>query len=475
MTTPARSQSPPSGGLGTERFLQHFLLLHEPFSLTPDPDFLYLSDRHVEALSAVELGVVERRGLTVLTGEVGTGKTSLAFWVLDQWRNSAEIAYLSTGTFTFDDILRRTMAEFGLITGGSVGADLDLLGRFLRRASDSGRTVVLMIDEAQNIPDPTFEQLRLLLNFETAKNKLIQIVLIGQQELSDRLRQENLRHVAERVGVRTELAPLSPEECVKYVEHRLTVAGAPIADVFAPGAVEVIVKASAGIPRRLNVLCHNAMLFAYGAEQERVDRQIAKRTVEHAYGGSRLPSQRVTTWAVAAGLLLTTGLAVATGIRVAANRDAEAARLPAAVGEVLDQDDRSASAPAEPPVAVETDETSPAAADESAGPSSETAVTDPPQTAPIAQPSETQSPSRSREETTTAVLQDGENLSQLIFDHYGFYDDSLLRAVLRANPWIGDVTRVNAGSVVTLPARPASAEQSGTDSSLDQAAGESSS
>ncbi len=437
------SVASPSAVLSTERFLQHFLLLHEPFSLTPDPDFLYLSDRHVEALSAVELGVVERRGLTVLTGEVGTGKTSLAFWVLDQWRNSAEIAYLSTGTFTFDDILRRTMSEFGLITGGSVGADLDLLGRFLNRANDSGRTVVLMIDEAQNIPDPTFEQLRLLLNFETAKTKLIQIVLIGQQELSDRLRQENLRHVAERVGVRTELAPLSPDESVKYLEHRLTVAGAPMADVFAPGAVDVIVKASAGIPRRLNVLSHNAMLFAYGAEHERVDRQIAKRTVEHAYGGSRLPSHRVTTWAVAAGLLLTTGLAVATGLRVASNRVPSPDAVVEAPAESGASSQDELSTPGEELEATAADETV-SEGDQLQAPETDEREMTPPTTggADVVDRS-----------ATTAVLGDGETLSQLIYNHYGFYDDQVLRAVLRANPWIGDVTRVQAGSVISLPER----------------------
>ena len=444
-----------SAVLSTDRFLQHFLLLHEPFSLTPDPDFLYLSDRHVEALSAVELGVVERRGLTVLTGEVGTGKTSLAFWVLDQWRHSAEIAYLSTGTFTFDDILRRTMAEFGLISGGSVGTDLDLLGRFLSRAESAGRTVVLMIDEAQNIPDPTFEQLRLLLNFETAKTKLIQIVLIGQQELSNRLRQENLRHVAERVGVRTELSALSPQESLKYVEHRLTVAGAPLADVFAPGALDVLIKASEGIPRRLNVLCHNAMLFAYGAEQERVDRQIAKRTIEHAYGGSRLPPQKIATWAVAAGLLLTTGLAVATGLRVASTRQPPALSGEPVAGATPEPYETSGDASSSP-IDARSDGSG-VSSSSAPGQLADDVASSAVSSSTVSLSTGTASAGGSSSDRgdnpgpQTAVLGEGETLSQLIQEHYGYYEDSLLRAVLRSNPWIGDVTRVPVGSVVNLP------------------------
>ncbi len=278
MTTASLTPVAPPRMFDLDRYLHHFFLICEPFSLTPDPEFLFLSDSHEDALAAIEMGVMEKRGLTVLTGEVGTGKTTLARWVLSEWEDHLETAYLSTGTFTFDDILRNTLEEFGLPSGGGREERLTKLQGFLERSAAQGKTVVLLIDEAQNIPNDTFEQLRLLLNFETSKSKLFQLVLIGQPELDKKLRRPSLRHIEGRIAVRARLRPLQPKECAKYIEHRLNVAGTT-SEIFGSSALKTIIRESRGIPRRLNVLCHNALLFAFGQDQQKVSRATALQAV----------------------------------------------------------------------------------------------------------------------------------------------------------------------------------------------------
>lgn len=261
-----------------------FRLTGDPFALTPDPAFLYLSESHAEALAGLKLGIWERRGLLVMIGEVGTGKTTLVYSLLSQLDSQIETAYLSNTLLSFEEILVSALRDFGVPCESLRRLDLiEALNAFLRRAATEGRIVVLVIDEAQNLSHEAFEGLRLLLNFETYKTKLLQIVLVGQPELSSRLGQPGLRQVRDRVAVRCRLDPLDRGESKGYIEHRLATVGGS-ADIFTRPALGLLVRKSRGIPRRINILCHNSMLFAYGKDLVRVQRSIVAQAIRDVDG-----------------------------------------------------------------------------------------------------------------------------------------------------------------------------------------------
>ena len=263
-----------------------FHLTGDPFALTPDPAFLYLSEVHAEALAGLKLGIWERRGLLVMTGEVGTGKTTLAYSLLSQLDSQVETAYLSNTLLSFEEILVSALRDFGVPCERRKRLDLiEALNSFLRRAATEGRIVALVIDEAQNLSHEAFEGLRLLLNFETYKTKLLQIVLVGQPELASRLAQPGLRQVRDRVAVNCRLDPLSRNETRRYIEHRLGMVGGS-SEIFTRPALGLLVRKSRGIPRRINILCHNSMLFAYGKDLERVNRSIVSQAVRDVDGNS---------------------------------------------------------------------------------------------------------------------------------------------------------------------------------------------
>ena len=263
---------------------QHFGLTGDPFSLTPDPTFLYMSQGHTEALAALEVAVLEKRGLTVLIGEVGTGKTTLLYSLLSGIGSEVETAYVANTTLSFDEILRAALRDFGVSATSNERVDLlEALNDYLLRCSQAGRAVVLVVDEAQALSPEAFEGLRQLLNFETYDQKLLQIFLVGQPELGDRLRQQDLRQVADRIAVRCNLEPLRPAEARSYIQHRLEAAGAS-SRVFTKSAQELVVRKSRCIPRGINVLCHNAMLSAFANGVTSVDRSLVKEAVRERTG-----------------------------------------------------------------------------------------------------------------------------------------------------------------------------------------------
>ena len=269
-------------------YLEHFRLSAEPFGLTPDPAFLYLSPGHREALAAIQYGLLDRRGFITLVGEVGTGKTTLLYAMLSRLDRAVEAAYIAYGTQDFEDVLAAVLADLGVETPRrSKHALLTAFSAHLLRRADEGRTVALVIDEAQNLSDRTFEELRLISNFETYTQKLLQIVLVGEPELQRRLRQPQLRQLRERVSVRAFVNPLSTAEMYRYIEHRLRLVGGSSEKLFAPRALRLIVQLSAGNPRRANILCHNALLFAYGRTLPRATATIARTVVAEMDG--RLP------------------------------------------------------------------------------------------------------------------------------------------------------------------------------------------
>ena len=269
-------------------YLEHFRLSAAPFGLTPDPAFLYLSPGHREALAAIQYGLLDRRGFITLVGEVGTGKTTLLCTMLSRPDRAVEAAYIAYGTQDFEDVLAAALTDLGVETPQrSKHVLLTALNAHLLRRADEGRIVALVIDEAQNLSDRTFEELRLISNFETYTHKLLQIVLVGQPELQRRLRQPQLRQLRERVSVRAFVNPLSTAEMYRYIEHRLQLVGGSSEKLFTPQALRLIVQQTAGIPRRANVLCHNALLFAYGRTLPRATATIAHEVV--AEMDDRLP------------------------------------------------------------------------------------------------------------------------------------------------------------------------------------------
>jgi len=290
-------------------YTSFFGLQEKPFAITPDPRYLYLSERHAEALAHLLYGINEAGGFIQLTGEVGTGKTTVIRSLLEQLPGHAEVALILNPRVTPAEFLLTICEELHIQVPeagrGSTKALMDLLGRYLLETHARGRRTVLIVDEAQNLSAQTLEQVRLLTNLETATTKLLQIILIGQPELRDLLDQPDLRQLAQRITGRYHLSPLSAEESAGYVKHRMRVAGAT-AEAFAPSALREIHRLSGGIPRVINVICDRALLGAFTREDHRVSAPFIRQAAAEVYGRP-VPApwlQWTTTLAIAAALAL---------------------------------------------------------------------------------------------------------------------------------------------------------------------------
>ncbi|MBI3322797.1 MAG: AAA family ATPase [Candidatus Omnitrophica bacterium] len=257
----------------------------KPFHVTADPSFLYPSRQHQEALAHLLYGIRQRLGFLMVTGEVGTGKTTLAKTLLQRLDPSVRTALLLNPLLSGTEMLRAIVRDFGASAGGpeegparraaTRGELLRALEAFLLRNAESGGTAVLVIDEAQGLSASTLEQVRLLSNVETAKQKLLQIVLIGQPELASRLAgQHRLRALAGRIAVRYEIQPLDEAEVAEYIKHRLQTAAGEGRPSFTPEAIRRIASLSGGIPRRINLLCDQALVAGFVRESREIDGEI---------------------------------------------------------------------------------------------------------------------------------------------------------------------------------------------------------
>ena len=265
-------------------YVPFFGLAREPFSIAPDPRFLFMSERHREALAHLLYGVGGGGGFVLLTGEIGAGKTTVCRCFLEQIPPHCAVAYIFNPRLTVAELLQTVCDEFGIAvpprSPGETGvkAAVDALNAFLLRAHAEGRSAVLIIDEAQSLAPDVLEQLRLLTNLETAERKLLQIILIGQPELREMLARPDMEQLAQRVIARYHLGPLSREETELYIRHRLAVAGAQARMPFEGAALAGIHRLTGGVPRRINLLADRALLGAYAQQRAQVD----KRTVEQA-------------------------------------------------------------------------------------------------------------------------------------------------------------------------------------------------
>jgi len=265
---------------GDEMYEDYYGFTEKPFSLTPDPKYLFKSASHASACELLQYAIRRREGFVVITGDIGTGKTTLCRALLEQIDRKTFTALVLNPFLSEEDLLRLVLQEFGVVSreevkhgrlaGVSKQELIETLNEFLLSLQAIGAQALLIIDEAQNLPLQVLEQIRILSNLETAKEKLLQIVLVGQSNLKDLLRRPELRQLDQRVSIRYDLKPLSAEETAAYIQHRLSVAGGGAAITFTPKALARVHHFTLGIPRLINLLCDRALLTAYSSHANRV-------------------------------------------------------------------------------------------------------------------------------------------------------------------------------------------------------------
>ena len=294
---------------------RHFFGLAEaPFSIAPDPRYLYLSQRHQEALAHLLYGVNGDGGFVLLTGEVGAGKTTVCRCLLQQIPASCDVAYIFNPMLTVEELLSTICVEFGIAYppgNTSIKVFVDCINAYLLDAHAKGRHTVLIIDEAQNLAADVLEQMRLLTNLETNERKLLQIILLGQPELAAMLERPELRQLGQRIVARYHLGPLTRPEVAAYVRHRLEVSGAK-RQLFPARLMRRLYRLSGGVPRVINVLCDRALLGAYVQSKERVDAATLAQAAREVF--HQPAARRRLLRALAAGVILLAGAAVALAV-----------------------------------------------------------------------------------------------------------------------------------------------------------------
>lgn len=275
-------------------YLEFFGLTEKPFTITPNPRFIFLSKNHKEVFAHLLYGIRNHSGFIEVTGEVGAGKTTVLRTLFEQLEgDDYRLAFIFNPSLSAEELLRAVCRELHIAADGfSTGEILDALNDYLLRENQAGRTVVLVIDEAQNLTPQVLEQVRLLSNLETEGDKLIQIVLVGQPELGVLLDRPDLRQLNQRIVVRYHLRPIDAEDTRAYIRHRLELAGVRDRELFTPGALRRIYRFSGGLPRLINILCDRALLVAYSEDR----RQVSTAEVKRAIGELRRQSRDRRWW-----------------------------------------------------------------------------------------------------------------------------------------------------------------------------------
>ncbi|NTV50099.1 MAG: AAA family ATPase [Geobacteraceae bacterium] len=262
-------------------YCDYFGFSEKPFTITPNPHFVFLSTVHREAFARLLYGVDSHAGFISLTGEVGTGKTTMLRTLLTQLDpEKYTSALIFNPCMSGEQLLAGICREFGIEADEKNRSGyLDALNRFLIEQNGNSRTVVLVIDEAQNLIPDVLEQVRMISNLETEHDKLIQIILAGQPELNAVLRRHDLRQLNQRITVRCRLTPMKLDDTVQYINHRLKIAGSRIPDIFSPAAIKRIYRFSAGIPRLINVACEQALVMAWTRDIRSVSHLVATEVI----------------------------------------------------------------------------------------------------------------------------------------------------------------------------------------------------
>ncbi|MDB5754165.1 MAG: peptidoglycan-binding protein [Massilia sp.] len=317
-------------------YTQYFNLKQPPFSIAPDPRYLFMSERHREALAHLLYGIGSGGGFVLLTGEIGAGKTTVCRCFIEQIPADCKLAYIFNPKLSVEELLLTICDEFGieLPPAGagvvSVKTFVDAINGYLLASHAQGKNNVLVIDEAQNLSADVLEQLRLLTNLETSERKLLQIILIGQPELRTILARPELEQLAQRVIARYHLGSLSEHETAAYVAHRLAVAGAGAASPFPRALMAQIYRLTHGVPRRINLLCDRALLGAYVENAREVTRAILRKSADEVFGAHTAPRPAARRWPmVAGGVLAGAAISAAAAWQVMPRKAAAPAQVPA--------------------------------------------------------------------------------------------------------------------------------------------------
>jgi len=405
-----------------------------PFRMTPDPKFLYLGPSHQEALAAIVYGVEQRKGFVVVVGEVGLGKTTLLrSYLAEHDARRLSVAYIFNANITFKELLETIFREL------SIAAPPDDVVGMVNRLHDvfieeyrQGRNVVVVVDEAQNMPLETIENLRALSNFETETDKLVQIVLVGQTEFAEMLDLHELRQIKQRIAVRATLSPLTDAQSHAYIEYRLNRAGSSSESVFTRGALRKIVKHARGVPRTINILCDNALITGLGYQKKPITAAIVKEIIGDLEGDIRPAGHRWWAWAPLAALFVAGVVLLGSPFWrfVLPGPDTLLMTLPIPVLAPARQAPWSSRelAPLPPP---NDDGTRAYAIRPDAG----TAALQPAGLRVIA----------------TRVVNDGDTLIRMAVDVYGFANTEVLQRIVAYNPGIADVNRIMVGMAIRFP------------------------
>jgi general secretion pathway protein A len=449
-------------------YARFYHLKKDPFHVTPDPEFLYLSPTHKEALASIIYGVNEGKGFIVITGEVGVGKTTVLRSYLERLNEKeSRIIYVFNPNVSFKELLEHIFQELNLDPKtDDTNKMVSRLHQFMIEECREGRSLVLMIDEAQNMPVDTLENLRMLSNLETSTDKLIQIVLIGQPEFEEILNRNELRQLKQRIAIACRISPLSRKESAAYIKHRLMKAGMNRGPIFTRMALREIIKRAKGSPRVINILCDNALIAGVGYRKKPVGLKIVDRVIAD-YQWKKRPSLRrwatlpVAAMFVAACLFLLSPYSGALRSSLEDNYRQILGVAPARVEASVSTQENSSVAVGVPLMA-ETPELSTAAAKEPElfspptevpGASSEARmivlpIKMKPQSADgVPETPEAQFP-------VVRAMKDGQNLFRLTREVYGRSDPRLIEWVMENNPWISDVTKIPNGKEIVFPEPP---------------------
>ncbi len=413
-------------------YLNFYNLKKEPFHITPDPEFLFLCQSNRQAIGAIIWGVSQKKGFIAVTGDVGVGKTTILRYYLETVdRQLLKIIYLFNANVSFPGLLKTIYKELGLESGTDDMVEMvNHLHEILIEEYKQGRSVLLIIDEAQNMPVETLENLRMLSNLETSTDKLIQIVLIGQSEFEEKLNQNELRQLNQRIAIRSRILPLTEKESIDYIKHRLAKAGQDEKDrVFTRGAMKKMVSQAKGIPRILNILCDNALITGFGYKKRPVNSKIVKEVIADFKSRAKPSLLR---WVLAPAALI---IFVAGAFLVYPHKDPVLSGLE------------------NPVVSKTTEQTEP---EEAVRPSvGKPVLFGIEQSLPVEEkiePVEKETkPVPRKSFPLTQVVEYGDSLFGLSKKIYGYTDDKLLARVKQKNPRIKDVNKILAGQEIIFP------------------------
>jgi len=417
-------------------YLDFYRLKRKPFHVTPDPEFLYLSPSHREALASIVYGTEQRKGIIEITGEVGTGKTTILRSYLGQADpERVKAVYMFNPDVSFPVLLKNIFQELGIASkSGEAHEMIEQFSLFLIDEYRKDHTVILVVDEAQNTPVETLEKLRLLSNLETTTDKLLQVVLCGQPELDNHLGRKELRQLRQRIAVRANISSLSPQESLEYIRHRLSKALYEETEIFTAAALARIVRKAKGNPRVINILCDNALVTGYGYQEKKVSSRTAGEIIADQEGKFSLKYQGWRVAGLSFLLLLTAGYWVytTTTFTFQSQKATEVANPPPPRERLNNQVVIRQESPVRPAAGQGVMSHVPSGFQGGKNKPAGKSV-------------------KQKGKTVTRVVRKGDSLSRLAVDIYGFSDQVVLNRVKQQNSYIKDQNIILPGKIIEFP------------------------